>query len=241
MLNIWASDPTQLWIELGKIFYSKARDGSIDQNLGNRRFLSIQNTFTVASWPKEWTGGALFHLVGYSPTGSKMNTLRGTYLDEEKFKKFREKIKEVKKKGYSHVGMQFNMALEKKGGCLSSAHLMQSKEGTILFIHGKVAEIPRKFMADLKLVNDMVHEIDIWPIKVIFMYSTVFFSIVTLRAYIPVFSEEVLKYTKGIPILEKRNYHAGTIARLGQIKKELGKKYPEGCLQKIQGQTGEWK
>lgn len=241
MLNLWAPTPTSLWVELGKIFFSKDREKSIDYVLGDRRFVSIVNTFTIAQWPKDWTGGALFHLVGYSPEGSKMTILRKTYLDEERFAKFKEKVKDTKKKGYSAIGMQFNMSFEKKGGCLSSMHLVRNRGENTLFIHGKVAEVPRKFMADLKLVKDILHELDIWPMKVVFMYSSVFFSIVTLRAYIPVFSDSVLKYTKGIAIIEKRNYHAGIIERLTSIRKELLRKDPEGCLKTIEDRTGEWK
>ena len=99
MIDLWTTNPTELWIELGKLFYSREREKYIDEDRGGRRFVSIKNTLTVASWPKEWTGQALFYLVGYSARGTKMNTLRKTYVDEVRFQAFREKEKEVRKKG----------------------------------------------------------------------------------------------------------------------------------------------
>ena len=119
--------------------------------------------------------------------------------------------------------------------------IQSNKTGNTVVIQGKVAEFPRKFLADLQLVNDLVYELDLWPVRVIFMYSTVFYSIVTLRAYLSVLSMDVVKHTKGIAVVEERNYHASIIARLVDIRKQVLKKYPEGCLKAIENTTGEWK
>lgn len=235
MLDLYTENPTDLWVSLGKKFFGRHEE-TVDLDLGGRRFVSIGNILVVSSWPKEWTGGALFELVGYSENGHKMDVLRETYVDPARWKAFKEKAVQVRKKGYSVIGMQFNMSLERKGGCLSSCHLMQTRKRNTLFIHGKVAEIPRKFMADLLLVRDLLKELNIWPIRVEFLYSTVYFSIITLRSYATVLDPKLIKKVD-IDLFRDRNFQPGTVKRLKQINKQ----YPNGsAIETLNMLRGEW-
>jgi hypothetical protein len=178
-------------------------------------------------------------LVGYSPNGYKMELLRKTYVNEDKWKEFRKVVRSTNK-GFSAQGMNFNMSIEKKGGCLSSLHLIRNREKNILVIHGKIAEIPRKFVADLLLVRDLLQELNLWPIEVRFMYSTIYYSIVGLRAYIPVLGKDHMDF-HNLPIDTPRNYQAGIIEAINKVGERFTpKERREGIWTKINQETGEW-
>ena len=236
MLNIAVCNPTELWYKLGEEFLLEF-NRTVTFNLGGRRFVSLENQL-YTEWPKEWKGDALFELVGYSDRGPKMRIIRESYLDEEKWHEFKWKAGEVRKKGYSLIGMQFKMKMDTKGGCLTSFHLLQEKKRNIVFIHGKVAEVPRKFMADLILVRNMLRELDLWPMEVYFLYSTMYFSIVTLRNYATVFPKGYFASTKKLDLFSFRgDYRRKAI----EESNRLLKKYPNGSASNlINVKTGEW-
>lgn len=246
-MELYAQTPTHLWLELGRKFFSKDHAGIIDQHLGDRRHVSIGNVMTIKEWPKEWKGDALFELVGYSPKGYKMNVLRETYVNEEKWEEFKCLVKELgTKKGFSSIGMTFNMSLQRKGGCLSSMHLVRNRGTNIIFLHGKIAEVPRKFTGDLLLVRDLLSELQLWPMEVRFMYSIVYFSIIGLRSYVPVLGLKNVNMN-GLPIMDPRNYQASIIEVINQKRKELEERYTkqmvnkEGVWKEIDLMKGTWK
>lgn len=242
MINIYCNTPTELLLQLGGLFFSK-KDNPVNVYVGDRRFVSSVNTFNILSWPKEWTGKALFELVGYSDSGTKMTTLRKTYVDEDKLKELKERLKTSK--GFEILGMPFKMTMERKGGCLNGLHILRSGKDVTLFVHGKIAEIPRKFMADLLLVRDLIKELGLKEPKVIFQYSLVYFSIVTLRAYVPIMGYKNINHHRDLPIMKYRNYQVGTQESLLRIRKELCKKYSKdimdtGVFKYLNYRRGEW-
>uniref|UniRef100_A0A6M3Y261 Uncharacterized protein n=1 Tax=viral metagenome TaxID=1070528 RepID=A0A6M3Y261_9ZZZZ len=245
MISVIANTPTHLWLGLGEKFFSKDYEKMIDIKLGDRRFVSIGNTLIVKDWPKEWTGQALFGLVGYSPKGYKMSVLRETYIPDQPWYDFLNALDpaenpEVNKKGFSIWGMNCNMKREGKGGCLSSIHLLRNRGRNILFVHGKIAEIPRKFVADLLLVRDILQELSLWPMEVRFMYSTVYYSIVGLRTFIPVLGEKHVQL-HGLPITTPRNYQAGIIEAINKYSSQFSKKERRNGLWTLMNlTTGEW-
>lgn len=244
MTNLYCLDPTDLIMVLGHRFFSKL-DNPVNLYLGDRRFVSVVNTLNINRWPEEWTGKALFELVGYSNKGTKMNILRNTYVDEEKLSALKERLKT--NKGYEILGMPFKMSLERKGGCLNGLHILRSnKQPTTLFIHGKVAEVPRKFMADLLLVRDLIKELELKEPRVVFQYSTIYFSIVTLRAFIPIIGENNIFIHKELPIMDYRNYQVGTQESLIKVRKDLCKRFGKEIIKKgiykyLDYRRGEWK
>jgi len=245
MLELSVSNPTELWIALGRVFFGPCFEEHIEYKLGDRRFVSTSNHFIISQWPENWEGKALFELVGYSPNGYKMDTLRRTYVDEERWMMFKDVVAKTKRKGFSAQGMNFKMTIERKGGCLSSLHLVRNRGENLLFVHGKIAEIPRKFVADLLLVQNLISELKLGTVRVHFMYSVVYYSIVSLRAYLPVLGKNSM-YLHGLPIFEPRNYQASIIKAIEQKNKELIRKYgkertEEGLWKKIDGETGNWK
>jgi len=193
----------------------------------------------VQEWPNCWSGRALMDLVGYSPKGYKMDLLRKTYVDEARWDCFKTVVNNSDK-GFNAQGMNFKMSIERKGGCLSSLHLIRHRNKNILFIHGKIAEIPRKFVADLLLINELLQELSLWPMEVRFMYSTVYFSIVGLRAYLPVLGEDNVQL-HGLPIDTPRNYQVGIIEAINNVGKRFTpKERREGIWNKVNQKTGEW-
>lgn len=243
MINVFAQNPTDLFIKLGKLFFY-AGPNPIDIYVGDRRFVSVNNVFRVG-WPKEWTGTGLYKLVGYSDRGSKMDTLRKTYVNEDSLDKLKYRLK-TQHKGFEIIGMQFNMSMEKKGGCLSSLHILRDKKDVLLFIHGKIAEIPRKFVADLLLVRDLINELELGEPSVIFQYSIIYYSIVSLRAYLPILGKDEMEKHMDFPIDKPRDYQVGTQESLMKVRKELIEKYGrevmnKGMLKHIDYQRGELK
>jgi len=245
MLHINADTPTELWLDLGREFFRpewKSPMGSVDIQLGDRRFVSIGNTFIVRSWPKEWMGKALFALVGYSPKGYKMDLLRRTYIPDQPWYDFMNALEDPEntKKGFSIWGMNCNMKREGKGGCLSSIHLLRNRGKNILFVHGKIAEVPRKFVADLILVRDLLHEMELWPMEVRFMYSTVYYSIVGLRAYVHVLGRNNVNF-HNLPIDTPRNYQAGIIEAINKYQERFTRlERRKGIWSMIDPITGDW-
>lgn len=240
MIRIVVENPTELWIELGRKFFSDEYNKIIDIKLGDRRFVSIENSLVITNWPKDWDGQAMFDLVGYSPKGYKMNLLRKTYVKEDLWEDLKRSVTEDSK-GFSSRGMNFNMSLQKKGGCLSSLHLIQSRGRNILFVHGKIAEIPRKFIADLILIRDLLQELSVWPMEVRFMYSLMYYSIIGLRAYLPVLGTSQMDL-HGLPIFQPRNYQAGIIEAINKYQERFtNKERREGVWKNLNLNTGEWK
>lgn len=228
MIDIEANTPTELWAELGLLFFSKEFENIIDIRLGDRRFVSLTSNFLVKKWSQEWTGKALFSIVGYSPKGYKRHKLWATYINPNALSALKSVIQERGDQAFMAAGMNFNMNTVGKGGCLSSLHIIKNKKEWLIVLQGKIAEIPRKFVADMILVAELIKYLDIpKPPLVKFMYSAVYFSIVGLRAYVPVLGQGHLDF-HDLPILGKRNYQVGTQKSIKKYQKFLEQRYGKG-------------
>lgn len=239
MIVLTCKTPTDLWLELGRLFFHPQKSGfAIDHCIANRRFISIENLLTVEDWSSQWTGGALFDLVGYSGRGHKMNELRKTYVIENDWQKMKEFVSLNHKTEFFSIGMNFNMKLNKKGGCLSSFHIIKSRDTWDIMIHGKIAEIPRKFMADLVLVSNLIRELTLPTdhIRVEFMFSAMYFSIISLRAYVKVLGLKKKDF-RVLPIMDPRNYQRNAWTAIENYAKKL--KAP--AWKDLNLETGEWK
>lgn len=239
MIRLNCKNPTELWLELGVLFFNAKRaEWVIDQSIANRRFISIGNWLTVDYWPIGWTGEALFHVVGYSRSGSKLTTLRKTYLNLDKWTEMINFVSMNHKTEFFSIGMNFDMKLNKRGGCLSSFHIIKSRTAWDIMIHGKIAEIPRKFMADLVMVGALIRELNL-PVKhvrVNFMFSAMYFSIISLRAYVKVLGIKKKEF-RGLPIMDPRNYQMNAWTAIESYAKKL--KAP--AWRDLNLETGEWK
>lgn len=231
MITMTVQSPEQLWVALGAIFFNKKRPTTvIDYSIASRRFFSFNNVLTVTEWPKYWENPLLYDIVGYSERGSKMNTLRQTYLNEEAWKGFKAALDEygVKERrvGIKTFGVNFNLKPMGKGGCLSSFHLIQHDQEIDIVVHLKVAELPRKFAADLVFIGQLISELDLiqGEYKVTFMLSTLYFSIIGLRAYVPILGRKFMNY-QGLPIEDPRNYQVGVQEGIGKARDRLMTKF----------------
>ena len=252
MIFLETRTPTSAWIELGKIFFDypghPTFEESIDYKLGDRRFVSLNNTIVIREWPKEFTGDGLFKAVGYSSKGYKMDKLRKTYVDEDKFQHLIYNCRNITYSDkFTSMGMNFNMSEFGKGGCLSSFHTIKTKHGWEIFVHGKIMEVPRKIVGDLRLIHSLLLELPIreWPVKVTLQLSAMYYSIVGLRSYIPILGKQNMEM-HGLPIDEPRNYQASIIKQIYNLGEELVEEYGQeiirkGCLKEIDLITGEFK
>ena len=247
MIRIKAQNPTALWIKLGETFFSPTWRDQIDLKLGDRRFVSIDNRLVITEWPAEWTGKDLFASVGYSSKGTKMKKLRETYVDEEQLTSLRCTLRSWKYSDcFRSIGMNFKMKQRGKGGCLSSFHLVRTKANWEVFVHAKICEVPRKFLGDMLLIKGIVDSLNgigderfegepviSYPFKVTFHLSTLYYSIVGLRAYIPFLGKENMDF-HDLPIDKPRNYQASIIEAINQQKEIVEEN-------ELDYQTGEWK
>jgi len=243
MIFLKAKNPTTLWLNLGDAFFRYR--GIIDCEIAKRRFISKMNILEIEEWSLNWTGKAILDLVGYSKRGSKLKTLRNTYIDEQRFtllKKIVQNIIKDKSKGYFVTGMNFTMQVVKKGkgGCLSSFHVIRGMDGEWeINIHAKTAEIPRKFAADMVMVANMIRELNlpVKKVKVVFMLTSMYFSIISLRVYVKLLGLKKKDF-RGLPIMEPRNYQKNAWQAIEEFAKTLGK---GPVWKKLNLERGEWK
>jgi len=243
MIDITVENPTHLWIKLGDMALNNDQSEIIDCDLGTR-IISLNNRMVIKSWEKSWTGMALFHTVGYERTVSnKMTRLVNTYIDQEQWRELKEKFEEIKNTRYFAIGMNFKMKPSGKGGCLSSFHIFKANKQITVVVTSKVAEVPKKFLADLRLISYMLNQLKLEKVKVVFNCTVIFFSMVTMRSYKTIFGENV-----GTSLdLEKDfgGYQLPTIRRLTNYRNYLMGIYGEkqvknGMLPLLNYKTGEW-
>ena len=183
MINLSVQRPTDLWLSLGKTALDKkSRKSIIDLDM-RTRLISCQNRLEIREWdPQKWTGEGLFHTVGYERTVSnKMTRLINTYIDQPSWSELKKEFLVSKRKAYSSLGMNFKMKPRGKGGCLSSFHLITVNRKLTVIVTSKIAEVPKKFLADLKLVNWMLNQLGLGKVPVVFNISIIFFSMITMR------------------------------------------------------------
>lgn len=235
MIHLESESPEDLWAGLGRKFFSTANRG-IDYSIANRRFFSFNNILMVQDWPKGWDNPYLFDIIGYSDVGTKMGILSRSYLIPEAWIKFKQALEtyDVKNRrvGIKAFGMPFHMNPEGKGGCLSSFHLLQKDKEIHITIHMKVAELPRKFVADLRFISYLIANLDLpqKTYKVTFMLSNLYYSIIGLRAYIPILGLNKMEL-HGLPIDEPRNYQVGVQEGIYEARKKLIKEWGKAILQ----------
>ena len=247
MIHLTVKTPTDLWLSLGQLFFERYNHRYflpklIDTEIAKRRFISLSNFLVVEGWSTKWTGEALYDVVGYSRKGSKMRDLRKKYVFEDELKKMKEVIrlylKKSKGKGYFATGMNFNMQVTKKGGCLSSFHVIKLDKSWEIVIHGKVAEIPRKFTADMVMISNIIRELELptETVKVTYMFSTLYFSIISLRAYVAMLGLKKKDF-HGLPITDPRNYQVGGWTAIEKYAKTLKRK---PAWKDLNLKTGKW-
>lgn len=231
MINMTVDSPEQLWVALGAAFFQKKRpEFIIDYAIASRRFFSFNNTLVVKEWPKGWDNPELFDIVGYSDVGTKMKSLTNTYLNRDKWDEFRGSLEDyninTRTSGIKTFGVNFNLKPQGKGGCLSSFHLIQHDKEIDIIVHLKVAELPRKFLADLRFISYLITNLDLpqESYKVTFMLSSLYFSIIGLRAYIPILGKKTMDM-QGLPIDEHRNYQVGVQEGIYAARERFFKRY----------------
>lgn len=236
MINLVVESPEDLWVELGKSFFAKGGMNTIDFKVSDRRFFSFHNTLQVTSWPKGWDNPYLFKIVGYSDVGSKMKTLAQTYLNTEAWRGLNQALQEwgvkERKTGIKTFGMNFNLKPKGKGGCLCSFHLVQHGRKISIVVHLKVAELPRKFMGDLRFISYLIAALDLpqEEYHVAFQLSTVYYSIIGLRSYIPILGLNHMNL-HDLPIDDPRHYQEGVIEAIYKARKDLVKEWGKSILQ----------
>lgn len=240
MLNLEVENPTELFLELGRRFCSENKEDGplIDFRVGGRSF-SLTNTLTIKNWDSKWTGMGLFHMVGYARNGYKMKKVRGSYIDEIKFYQFKNELQILDKKmSYFSIGMPLKMKMRGKGGCLSSIHIVKRLKTWKVYVHAKVMEVPRKFMGDLILIRDLLKELKILdrPTSVVLMLSTMYFSIVSLRAYKELLNLKRERYRGLILERDTRKFQRGSVTRINEFRKSN-----LTTLSRLNLTTGEWK
>lgn len=235
--------PTSLWIALGKTFFGKEYNTLPITNLAGRRYIVNPGILTVRYWNSSWTGKALMDLVGYSSKGTKLKKLRETYIDDDKLFELKGVLKEKRKDPFLSIGMNFNMKVEGKGGCLSSFHIIKDEKDWIVTVHAKIAEIPKKFAADMVIFSELLRYLDLEEVELRMFYSCMYWSIVGLRAYVSVLGKKNMDY-HGLPIEEPRNYQVGTQEGIAKCKKQLVKYYGKKAvltgIVKFINERGEW-
>jgi hypothetical protein len=235
MIILSAEHPEGLWFKMGELFFSKDGLNYLDYRVADRRFFSFNNTLVVKDWPKGWDNPYLFHIVGYSASGSKMKTLAQTYLNQETWGEFKAAIEEWgvadRRNGIKTFGVNFNLRPKGKGGCLCSFHLIQSGKEISITVHMKVAEFPRKFVGDLRFISYLITSLDLphEKYKVTFQLSTLYYSIIGLRSYIPVLGT-VNMDMHDLPIDEPRHYQEGVIEAIYKSRKALVKEWGKNIL-----------
>jgi len=245
MLEVRVLNPNALWFELGRIFFSNKYYSMPMQNWAGRRFIVHPAILNVQRWNSEWTGGALMDLVGYSSKGTKMKHLWETYVNKRKLVELKKTLHEKEEQPFISIGMNFNMNTSGKGGCLSSFHVLKDKDRWVVTIHAKIAEIPKKFAADMVLFSQLLWylNLEIKEVEVRIFYSSMYWSIVGLRAYIPALGRKNMDY-HGLPIEEPRNYQVGTQEAIAECRKRLikvyGKKRVKRGIGKYINGRGEW-
>jgi hypothetical protein len=234
MINMTVESPEQLWVALGVAFFKPKGPSITDYEIAKRRFFSFNNVLTVNNWPKHWNNPLLFDIVGYSSTGTKMNILRNTYLNRDNWGDLHGALEEFKDMdSIKTFGMNFNLKPQGKGGCLASFHVMKYDGQVDIVVHMKVAEIPRKFVGDLIFIGQLIEELDLpqESYRVTFMLSSLYFSIIGLRAYVPIIGRNSMDY-RGLPIEEPRNYQVSVQQMIGKATRKLMDRFDVDIMDK---------
>lgn len=245
MIHIESETFVNTWGVLGLGFFDDALGYWIEFKNADRMFYSFDNTFIIHHWdPEEFEGKALYEITGYS-SRKKLENLRRVYLNEDRWKKFLATIQERRHIKFSCVGMNFEMEPIKKGGCLSSIHWCKVGKEETVYLTSKIVEVPRRLVADALFFNELLK--DIGKVKVVWKSTALYFSILSLRAYIPVFGENQLKGNnlRELPILGHRNYQRSTQENIEKYQRVMEKKYGKfiwkrGLWEKISKVTGNW-
>jgi len=161
--------------------------------------------------------------------------LRNTYLDVEAFgilkRTFRAAVS--RKKSRFAYGANFNLSVQRKGGCLSSLHILKSsKKEPEIHIYLKTFELPKKFFADLVFFNELIHELGIGECTVIIRSTTMFFWTINMPLLLPFFGfngfkdekfrENIIKnYNNRKHILSKRYKYSSYRAVWTQVMKMI--------------------
>ena len=222
MINLTVDNPTSLWISLG----DELLRGNLefDDCSSKTRLISVQNILKVNSWNSDWEGTHLARIVGYEEAGgTKMTSLINAYVDLARLGELKEVLEKNAKAKYATLGMNFKMKVKGKGGCLSSFHIIQHGGSYQVFIYGKVAELPKKFTADMRLITWLLKELDLNEVPVTIILSTMFFSMVTVRSY-ETFFGKIDKDKARLPIevhYDFGEYQKPTIRRIRNFKEKL--------------------
>ena len=231
--------PEQLWVALGVSFFKKQGQKIIEYNAGKntRRFFSFNNVWTVTDWPKNWSNPLLYQVVGYSPNLAKMTTIRNTYFDPERWEILKQYLDDygvhTKKSQIKHFGMPFKTKTVGKGGCLVSFHVIQADDVIRINVQMKIAEVPRKFVADLHFVGELIRDLNL-PHKsyvVTFMLSSMYFTTIALRSYIPIIGTDYMDF-KGIDIEQRINYQQSVQDSIYKAREILVKRFGSKILTK---------
>lgn len=235
MITMTVESPEQLWCALGGIFLSAKRPHGLIDYGTNQRFFSLHNVLRVTNWPKYWDNHLMHDIVGYmnDSGGTKMTTIRGTYLNEVSWHDFKLALDEVKSSKIYHIGVNFNMVPRGKGGCLSSFHICKHDDEIDIVVHMKIAEVPKKFMADLSFISKLITELDLiqGEYRVTFMLSALYWSMVGLRAYIPIFGKDNLE-THGLDLEAPIGIQQPTQAKMYRARNRFLKQFGEQIMDK---------
>ena len=158
----------------------------------------FQNKFLTIPWEVFDSGIALgYPQMGYTGDTGKERQLRRNYLNLEEIEKARTKfIDRLEAKGNKHKQscITIRMGNGSKGKdsqgfciqCITLNHLViDKKDNLVIDIYYRTTEFTQKFLADLKFMHEvvfplMLEGIDMKPVKVNFMFSTVYISLMFL-------------------------------------------------------------
>ena len=133
MIFMVADNPIQAWYRMcndwidgiGRLSHMDDSSGVMNYSNNNHIVITRWNVKNMKNlWPK------VFELIGYSDKGNKLRTLRNTYLDVEAFEELKYTFKNRKRDRFAY-GANFNLGVQRKGGCLSSTSISIYQEYSI--------------------------------------------------------------------------------------------------------------
>ena len=175
----------------------------------------------------------IMECLGYKATGNKLSTLENHYLNIQAAAELLAELESNRKSRFT-FGMNFNMGVKRKGGCLSSLFVVGkgSKLPTV-YITFKTLEIPKKFFADLLFLESILKRLGLYGAPVVIFSAAMFYWLLPSQALLPLFGIRKIKN----PIILNSGFFKGRyeyrgVASLKENNQNLIKRYGKWIMEK---------
>ena len=241
MVTVFAWNPIDLWLGLCWNWVS-------NRNQDKSRCMNYfyNNHWCLESWVmRKEERDLIFHCLNYSPTGNKLQHLENTYLNEEALATLKQEAKEISKKRYT-LGMNFNMSVKRKGGCLSGFFVIgKGDKRPEIYITIKTYELPKKGFADLLFIREILRRLDIEYSFINLYVIAAFYWTLPVGVFIPIFGRKNISNPQILNSgFYQNRYEYRGVRSLHENNEAIAKEYGKEVLEKgffYLGEEGLWK